>query len=165
MIPTPKIYNTSSIQARSKLSSATSAPAFRQSRHLLITDFQAFVSILQYQENQIAMNSHSLLNAFKSKTPAFGAWVTLPGIFHARAMALASPHLSWIVVDCEHGLVPLVPNVAEIISATENVRRQPGDIPISTLVRISATGVSNSSSWQIKHALDAGARGVVVPLV
>jgi len=111
------------------------------------------------------MKSHSLLTAFESKTPAFGAWITLPGTFLARTVALASPHLSWIVVDCEHGLVPLIPDVAEIVSATENVRRQPGNIPISTLVRIPATGVSNSSSWQIKHALDAGARGVVVPLV
>lgn len=111
------------------------------------------------------MKSHSLLSAFESKTPAFGAWVTLPGTFHARTVALASPHLSWITVDCEHGLVPLVPDVAEIVSAVESARKCSTDIPISTLVRIPATGVSNSSSWQIKHALDAGARGVLVPLV
>lgn len=111
------------------------------------------------------MTSHTLLSAFQSDIPAFGAWVTLPGTFAARTVALASPHLSWIVVDCEHGLVPLVPDVAGIVSAVESVRRKPGDIPISTLVRIPATGVSNSSSWQIKYALDAGARGVVVPLI
>jgi 4-hydroxy-2-oxoheptanedioate aldolase len=106
-----------------------------------------------------------MLKAFASNGPAFGAWITLPGTFHARSVALASPHLSWIVLDCEHGLVPLVPDVAEIIAVTANITKQPGDIPLTTLVRIPATGVSNSSSWQIKHALDAGARGVVVPLV
>jgi 4-hydroxy-2-oxoheptanedioate aldolase len=127
--------------------------------------FTAFQPTFQYQENEIAMKSHSLLNAFKSNTSAFGAWVTLPGTFLARSVALASPHLSWIVIDCEHGLVPLIPDVAEIIAVTNNIRKQPGDLPLSTLVRIPATGVSNSSSWQIKHALDAGARGVVIPLV
>ena len=111
------------------------------------------------------MTSHSLLNAFRSNKPAFGVWVTLPGTFHARTVAFASPHLSWVTIDCEHGLVPLVPDVAGIVSVIESVRRQPGDPPISTLVRIPATGVSNSSSWQIKYALDAGARGVVLPLV
>jgi hypothetical protein len=112
-----------------------------------------------------AMASHSLLRAFESNTPAFGVWVTLPGTFHARTVALASPHLSWITIDCEHGLIPLIPDAAATVSAVENVRKSPGDVPISTLVRIPATGVSNSSSWQIKYALDAGARGVVVPLV
>jgi 4-hydroxy-2-oxoheptanedioate aldolase len=111
------------------------------------------------------MASHSLLRAFESNTPAFGVWVTLPGTFHARTVALASPHLSWITIDCEHGLIPLIPDAAATVSAVENVRKSPGDVPISTLVRIPATGVSNSSSWQIKYALDAGARGVVVPLI
>jgi len=119
----------------------------------------------QYQDDLIEMKSHTFLRALESKTPAFGAWVTLPGTFHARSVALASPHLSWITIDCEHGLIPLVPDVAEIVLAIESARKKPGDIPISTLVRIPATGVSNSSSWQIKHALDAGARGVLVPLV
>jgi len=119
------------------------------------------------------MTSHALLTAFKAttRTPAFGAWLTLPGIFHARTVAQASPHLSWIVVDCEHGLIPLVPGAAECVSAIQNARVSTsitGDAnvePLSTIVRIPATGVTASSSWQIKQALDAGARGVLVPLV
>jgi len=108
------------------------------------------------------MATHSLLNAFKTNEPAFGAWLTTPGIFHARTVAQASHHLSWVVVDCEHGLVPLVPGAAESISAIHGA--VPNGAP-SAIVRIPATGVSQSTSWQIKYALDAGARGILVPMV
>lgn len=104
------------------------------------------------------MTTHALLQAFKANKPAFGAWLTLPGLFHARSLAKSSPYLSWIVVDCEHGLVPLVPGAAESIAAIEGVGP-------SSIVRIPATGVTGSTSWQIKNALDAGARGVLVPMV
>jgi 4-hydroxy-2-oxoheptanedioate aldolase len=104
------------------------------------------------------MTTHALLRALRSKQPAFGAWLTVPGLFHARSLAKSSPHLSWVVVDCEHGLVPLVPGAAECVSAIESAG-------VSSVVRIPATGVSGSTSWQIKNALDAGARGVLVPMV
>ncbi|KAJ7051714.1 Pyruvate/Phosphoenolpyruvate kinase-like domain-containing protein [Mycena amicta] len=88
---------------------------------------------------------HNLLNAFKARRPALGIWLTTPGFFHARTVALAHPAISWVCFDTEHGLVP----------------------GSGALVRVAATGLSGSSStnWQIKHALDAGARGVVVPMV
>lgn len=108
------------------------------------------------------MATHSLLSTFKASKPAFGAWLTTPGIFHARTVAQASPHLTWVVVDCEHGLVPLVPGAAESIIAIHGA--VPSGAP-SAIVRIPATGVSQSTSWQIKYALDAGARGVLVPMV
>ncbi|KXN86819.1 2-keto-3-deoxy-L-rhamnonate aldolase [Leucoagaricus sp. SymC.cos] len=104
------------------------------------------------------MTTHALLQALRSNKPAFGAWLTVPGLFHARALAKSSPHLSWIAVDCEHGLVPLVPGAAESVSAIESAG-------VSSIVRIPATGVTGSTSWQIKNALDAGARGVIVPMV
>lgn len=108
------------------------------------------------------MALHPLKQALKSNKPAFGAWLTLPGTFHARTVAKSSSDLSWIAVDCEHGLIPLLPAAAESIAAIEGAR--PGGGP-SAIVRIPATGVTNSSSWQIKYALDGGARGVIVPLV
>jgi 4-hydroxy-2-oxoheptanedioate aldolase len=108
------------------------------------------------------MTAHSLLRMFKENKPAFGAWLTTPGIFHARTVAQASPHLSWVVVDCEHGLVPLVPGAAESIVAIHDAVPNGGP---SAIVRIPATGVSQSTGWQIKYALDAGARGVLVPMV
>lgn len=106
------------------------------------------------------MASTALLNSFKANKPAFGAWLTLPGSFHARAVAQATPHLSWIVIDCEHGLVPLHPGAAETIHAISATRYAP-----SSIVRIPSTGVSSSTSWQIKYALDGGAQGVIVPMV
>lgn len=107
------------------------------------------------------MATHALLKALKAKRPAFGAWITLPGIFNARTVAQSSPHLSWICVDCEHGLTPLQPGAAESIQAIAGS----GPNPPSTLVRIPATGISTGTGWQIKYALDSGARGVVVPMV
>ncbi|KAF8885350.1 Pyruvate/Phosphoenolpyruvate kinase-like domain-containing protein [Infundibulicybe gibba] len=106
--------------------------------------------------------AHPLLNSFRAGKPALGAWLTLPGLFHARTVAQASPHLSWVMIDCEHGLVPLNPGAAESVAAIHGIDKGNGP---SALIRIPATGVSGSTSWQIKYALDAGARGVLVPMV
>lgn len=108
------------------------------------------------------MASHSLLRLFQANKPAFGAWLTIPNTFLARTVAQASPHLSWMVIDCEHGLIPLVPGAAECVTAIQGAVPNGGP---SAIVRIPATGISASSSWQIKHVLDGGARGVLVPLV
>ncbi|KAJ6503865.1 Pyruvate/Phosphoenolpyruvate kinase-like domain-containing protein, partial [Mycena sanguinolenta] len=108
------------------------------------------------------MASHSLLSAFKANQPAFGIWMSSPGFFHARTVAQASPHLAWVVIDCEHGLPSLNPGLPESIAAIHGA--SPANSP-SAIVRIPATGVSSSTSWQIKQALDAGARGVLVPMV
>lgn len=108
------------------------------------------------------MASQTLLRLFQAKKPAFGAWLTLPDIFVARTIAQASPHLSWVIIDCEHGLISLVPGAAEAVTAIQGAVPNGGP---SAIVRIPATGISASSSWQIKHALDSGARGVLVPMV
>ncbi|PFH47892.1 hypothetical protein AMATHDRAFT_66574 [Amanita thiersii Skay4041] len=108
------------------------------------------------------MTSHALLQTFKSSKPALGAWLTVPGFFHARTVAKSSPHLSWIMIDCEHGLVPLSLGAAESVSGISAA--SPTSSP-SALVRIPATGDSDSTSWQIKYALDAGAHGLLVPMV
>jgi 4-hydroxy-2-oxoheptanedioate aldolase len=110
------------------------------------------------------MSAHPLLQAFKANKAAFGAWLTLPGVFHARTIAQASPHLSWIVIDCEHGLVPLVPGAAESIASIQATRKA-GVNPPSVIVRVPGTGITTSTSWQIKNALDAGAQGVIIPMV
>jgi 4-hydroxy-2-oxoheptanedioate aldolase len=98
--------------------------------------------------------------------PTFGAWLTLPGPFHARTVAQSSPLLSWIVIDCEHGLIGLMPGAAEIIVAINTGRE--GGLGVSAIVRIPATGEEGGGGgigWQIKYALDAGARGILVPMV
>ncbi|KAH9835187.1 Pyruvate/Phosphoenolpyruvate kinase-like domain-containing protein [Rhodofomes roseus] len=109
------------------------------------------------------MSTHRLLEAFRTSKPAFGAWLTLPGAFNARVAATASPHLSWLLIDCEHGMTSLQPGAAESIVAISGLGK---DAP-STIVRIPATGAcaDGSAGWQIKYVLDAGARGVLVPMV
>lgn len=111
------------------------------------------------------MADHTLLSAFKTSKAAFGVWLTVPGYFHARALAQSSPHLSWVLIDCEHGLVSLNPGASETVSGI--ISASPtgnGPFP-SAIVRISATGDSDSTGWQVKYALDAGAHGVLVPMV
>lgn len=107
------------------------------------------------------MATHTLIRALRANKPAFGAWLSTPGFLHARIVAQASPHMSWIAVDCEHGLISLNPGASESIAAIHGLPK----VGPSAVVRIPATGVSDSTSWQIKYALDAGARGVIVPMV
>jgi 4-hydroxy-2-oxoheptanedioate aldolase len=107
------------------------------------------------------MAAHSLLRAFKTNKPAFGAWIMLPGTFNARTVAQSGPDLSWVVIDCEHGLTSLQPGAAESIQAIQGI----GAGAPSPIVRIPATGTSTGTGWQIKYALDAGARGVLIPMV
>ncbi|KAF5337827.1 hypothetical protein D9758_015707 [Tetrapyrgos nigripes] len=107
------------------------------------------------------MTSHTLLSALKSNKPAFGAWITTTSQIYARSLAKASPNLSWVMLDCEHGLISLNPGAYELISAVNSI----GPNAPSTLVRIPATGMSTGVNWQIKYALDAGARGILVPMV
>ncbi|EIW77447.1 phosphoenolpyruvate pyruvate domain-containing protein [Coniophora puteana RWD-64-598 SS2] len=107
------------------------------------------------------MTSHALLTAFNAAKPALGAWITLSEPLTARLVAGSSPHLDWVVIDCEHGLISLNPGASNSIQAIMSL----GEKAPSALVRIPATGASASTSWQIKYALDGGARGVLVPMV
>lgn len=109
------------------------------------------------------MASHRLLQVLKTSKPAFGAWLTFPGTWTARTVASASPHISWLVLDSEHGLIPMQPETAEIVASVAAL----GSSAPSVLVRIPATGpcADGSATWQIKYVLDAGARGIIVPMV
>ena len=111
------------------------------------------------------MTSHRLLQAFKATThtPCFGVWITLPGTLNARHAASASPHISWLMLDAEHGHIALNPGCAETIQAVAGLGGA-GNEP-SVIVRVPAIGSDVSVGWQIKYALDAGARGVLVPMV
>jgi len=117
---------------------------------------------------------HALLKALRTSKPAFGAWLTFPSAHTARQVALAgrSAGLTWVCIDCEHGLTPLVPGVAETITAISSLPGSSSDSAgvqnPSVLVRIPAPGVQYSgpsTAHQIKQALDAGAHGIVVPMV
>lgn len=116
--------------------------------------------------------AHSLLRAFRSSSPAFGAWLTFPSPHTARQVVLAGrpKGLSWVCIDCEHGMTSLVPGVAETIAALppNTTTNDDYNSNFSVLVRIPAPGIqysTPSTAHQIKLALDAGAHGIVVPMV
>ena len=91
----------------------------------------------------------------------FGAWITLPGVYNARMVAQLSQHLSWVMINCEHRLTSLRPGVAESIQAITGI----GSSAPSMLICIPATGISTSTGWEIKYALDAGTTVILVSMV
>ncbi|KAL7772138.1 hypothetical protein CFE70_002091 [Pyrenophora teres f. teres 0-1] len=74
----------------------------------------------------------------------------LPGTNHSRAIARSG--VDWICVDTEHGNI----NDSQMHEAVTAIAHA----GVSPLVRIAA-----NEAWMVKRALDAGAHGVVVPLI
>ncbi len=84
--------------------------------------------------------------------PSLGAWLSLPNPSLARLMARLG--FDWLLVDGEHGLFnPSI--VAETIASIADANTQ-----CAPLVRVP----HNSVEW-FKWALDAGAWGIIVPMV
>jgi 4-hydroxy-2-oxoheptanedioate aldolase len=82
--------------------------------------------------------------------PCRGVWLTIPSVHTARL--LASLRADWYVVDAEHS--PLeVGTMAAMVGAL-------ADTGSAVLVRIPRTGTE-----YVKWALDAGAAGVIAPMV
>ncbi|CBX92387.1 hypothetical protein IAQ61_006223 [Plenodomus lingam] len=74
----------------------------------------------------------------------------LPGTNHARAIARSG--VDWICIDTEHGNISdSAMHEAVVAIAKEGV---------SPIVRVAA-----NEAWMVKRALDAGAHGIVVPLI
>jgi 4-hydroxy-2-oxoheptanedioate aldolase len=83
--------------------------------------------------------------------PCRGVWLSLPGLISARLLA----HLpvDWLVVDTEHAPID-VPLMAQMVAAIADAN---GPAP---LVRVPQASVEN-----IKYALDAGAWGIIAPMI
>src|SRR2546428_8505416 len=87
----------------------------------------------------------------KRGEPALGAWLSLPSVPSARIMARLG--FDWLVVDMEHSAqnpVLMADMVATIVDAGT----------CAPIVRVPTNSVE-----RFKWALDAGAWGVVVPMV
>ncbi|KAF3043400.1 hypothetical protein E8E12_004912 [Didymella heteroderae] len=92
----------------------------------------------------------TIYKAFKKGGPALGGWQMLPGTNHSRAIARSG--VDWVCIDCEHGNIDDgAMHEAVIAIAREGV---------SPIVRIPA-----NEAWMVKRALDAGAHGIIVPLI
>src|SRR5579872_1375611 len=97
------------------------------------------------------MRTNAVKEKLKQGEPVLGAWLSLPSIPSARIMARLG--FDWLVVDMEHtahNAVLMADMVATIVDAGT----------CAPFVRVPA----NSVEW-FKWALDAGAWGVVVPMV
>ncbi|MHB8596038.1 MAG: HpcH/HpaI aldolase family protein [Ktedonobacteraceae bacterium] len=97
------------------------------------------------------MRTNAVKEKLKRGEPALGGWLSLPSIPSARIMARLG--FDWLVVDMEHtahNAVLMADMVATIADAGT----------CAPIVRVP----TNSVEW-FKWALDAGAWGVVVPMV
>ncbi|QDS69012.1 hypothetical protein FKW77_009519 [Venturia effusa] len=102
--------------------------------------------------------SNYLSNALQEKRPAFGAWQSADGTV---AKMIPGPNVSrqlarcgfeWILIDMEHG------NIDD--AAMHDAVAAIGACGVSPIVRIAA-----NEGWMVKRALDAGAHGILVPLL
>ena len=79
-----------------------------------------------------------------------GSWLSIPSPVVAEIMAQAG--FPWLVIDLEHSVIDYETMQSMIVAIENN-----GIIP---LVR-----VSSKDSLQIKKVLDAGAHGIIVPMI
>ncbi len=91
-----------------------------------------------------------LRDLLEGDEPILGGWCSIPSAFSAEVLATAG--FDWICIDAQHGLIGYEA-MAAMLQATA-ISRTP------TLVR-----VPWNSPPDIMKALDAGATGVIVPMV
>jgi 4-hydroxy-2-oxoheptanedioate aldolase len=97
------------------------------------------------------MRTNRLKQLLAEGQPARGAWLGIPSPFSARLLARLP--LDWLVVDAEHA--PIDPlTLAQMVAA---IAEAGGPAP---LVRVAQASVEN-----FKRALDAGAYGVIAPMI
>ena len=97
------------------------------------------------------MRTNHVKQKLKQGELALGAWLNFPGIATARVMAQLG--FDWLVVDMEHS-AHSAPLMADMIATIADAGT------CAPLVRVP----NNSVDW-FKWALDAGAWGIVVPMV
>ena len=94
--------------------------------------------------------ANSLREAWAEGRPAFGMWVMMPGSFGVELVAAARP--DYVCIDQQHGLADLG-DLIPMLAAAEAAGATP-------IVR-----VPRNDPADIGKVLDAGARGIIVPLV
>jgi 4-hydroxy-2-oxoheptanedioate aldolase len=97
------------------------------------------------------MRTNHVKAKLRAGEATYGLWMSLPGVAQARLLARAG--FDWIVIDAEHTLLDLSTLGATIAAITDAGTCAP-------FVRLP----TNSVEWY-KWALDAGAWGVIVPMV
>ncbi len=95
-------------------------------------------------------NANPLKETWAAGRTAFGLWATVPGPFGAEVLARTG--VDYVCVDQQHGLIGYDAAVP-MFQAAENA----GAAPI--------TRVLSGDPYRIMKALDAGAWGVIVPMI
>ena len=88
--------------------------------------------------------------AWSSSRPAFGFWSTIPDSFGVEL--IAGLDLDYVVVDQQHGVI----DYASMVSMVRTIH----NLGAAAVVR-----VPQNEPWLLMRALDAGALGVIVPMV
>ncbi|TMB94589.1 MAG: 2,4-dihydroxyhept-2-ene-1,7-dioic acid aldolase [Chloroflexi bacterium] len=88
--------------------------------------------------------------ALNGTKPAVGGWCVIPGSFTAELVASAG--FDWVCVDVQHGLI----GYQEMLAMLQAI----AVVGVPSIVRVPW----NDPGWIMK-ALDAGAAGVIVPMV
>jgi len=96
------------------------------------------------------MRPNPLLDRFGSGDVALGAWLSIPSSVSAEAVALAG--FDYVCIDMQHGLVDYSDSVTMLQAVTTGAS--------TPVVR-----VPENQFGHIGKALDAGAMGVIVPMV
>jgi 4-hydroxy-2-oxoheptanedioate aldolase len=101
-----------------------------------------------------------LVDTFAKDKAAVGIFSSVREFTMARVVGAAN--LDYLIIDMEHG-----PFDAETLRQhLVNLRRADGTFSVTPLVRIAANGSEvHMNQWMFKQALDAGAFGIMVPMV
>ncbi len=97
------------------------------------------------------MANNKILQKLKNRQPARGVWLGIPSVYSVRLLARLP--LDWMIIDMEHAPTSLETMTNMVAAVTEANGPQP-------VVRL-----SQASSENIKSALDAGAAGIIAPMV
>jgi 4-hydroxy-2-oxoheptanedioate aldolase len=114
-------------------------------------------------------NANVLLRKLNTdKGHSFGAWQTFAGAH--LSSTLARTGVDWVLIDCEHGNIGGM--LAEIFhrgllftkttldNEMHDAVRAVASCDVSPIVRI-----PENQGWMVKRALDAGAHGILVPML
>ncbi len=96
------------------------------------------------------MRPNGVREAWAAGRPALGAWLVVPSAFSAEIIAHAG--FDWVCVDMQHGVI----DYAQMVTMLQAV----ASTEVTPLVRVpwNEPGI-------IGKTLDAGARGVIIPMV
>src|SRR3989440_664210 len=96
------------------------------------------------------MRENTIKTIWSRGEPALGGWLTIPSSFSAEVMAHAG--FDWVCIDMQHGIIDYQAAVTMLQA-------------ISTTDAVPIVRVPWNEPGIIMKALDAGAYGVIIPMV